>query len=57
MNKILPVLDDDLRVINLGLGLFADDLEEAGAQVVRMDWRPPSGGNARLASILAQLDD
>ena len=51
------VLPDALRVINVGLESFADDVRAQGAAVVRMDWRPPAGGNARLAALVASLDD
>ena len=46
-----------LRVINLGLEVFALELAEAGVPVVHVDWRPPAGGDPRLAALLAQLDD
>ena len=51
------VLGEPLRVINIGLQGFAHDLEAAGIEVVHVDWRPPTGGDPRLASILAGLDD
>jgi hypothetical protein len=51
------LLDRPLRVINLGLELFADELAAAGVPVVSVDWRPPAGGDARLAALLARLDD
>lgn len=46
-----------LRVINIGLDAFGDDLAAAGVEVVQLDWRPPSGGNAKMAALLASLDD
>lgn len=46
-----------LRVINLGLELFALELQAAGVTVVHVDWRPPAGGDLRLAELLARLDD
>jgi len=50
-------LPETIRVINIGLASFADDLRAAGVRVVDLDWRPPAGGNARLAALLAQLED
>jgi hypothetical protein len=50
-------LDEPLRVINIGLEIFAEDLKAAGVEVVQLDWRPPSGGNPQLAALLASLDD
>jgi hypothetical protein len=55
---MLPtVLQDPPRVINIGLASFAADLRAQGVAVVEVDWRPPAGGNARMAALLAQLDD
>jgi len=51
------VLQDPPRVINLGLASFAADLRAQGVAVVDVDWRPPAGGNPRLAALLAQLED
>ncbi len=48
---------EPLRVINLGLQAFADDLAAAGVAVVHVDWRPPAGGDPRLVALLAVLDD
>jgi hypothetical protein len=45
------------RVINLGLEVFAHELVAAGIPVVHVDWRPPAGGDPRLAALLARLDD
>ena len=46
-----------VRVINLGLRSFAVELEAAGVEVLHVDWRPPSGGDARLLALLAVLQD
>ena len=46
-----------LRVVNLGLELFAETLAADGVIVVHVDWRPPAGGDPRLAVLLAALDD
>ena len=43
------------RVVNLGLELFATQLAAHGAPVVHVDWRPPAGGDTRLASLLERL--
>jgi FdrA protein len=51
------LLPDSLRVINIGLESFADDLRAEGVPVVQVDWRPPAGGDARLAALLDALDD
>ena len=53
-NNALP---NELRVINIGLAVFADDLRADEVDVVQLDWRSPIGGDSRLASLLAGLDD
>jgi FdrA protein len=45
------------RVLNVGLEGFAEDLARAGVAVVHADWRPPAGGDPRLAALLERLDD
>jgi FdrA protein len=53
----LKIFAEPLRVINIGVEGFAEDLRVAGVEVVQLDWRPPTGGNARLTSLLASLQD
>lgn len=53
---MIPLLDQPLRVVNVGLELFASELTAAGISVVHVDWRPPAGGPA-VAALLARLDD
>jgi FdrA protein len=55
MNDSIPT--GPLQVINIGLESFAEDLRAQGVAVIQLDWRPPAGGNARLASLLAGMDD
>ena len=41
--------------INVGLESFTDSLRNQGAGVVHVDWRPPAGGDERLAGLLKRL--
>jgi hypothetical protein len=50
------VLGRPLRVINVGLDLFARVLEDAGVPVLHGAWRPPAG-DATVAALLARLAD
>jgi FdrA protein len=43
------------RIINVGLELFALYLAAQGTRVIHVQWRPPAGGNARLAGLLDKL--
>ncbi|MBT6140042.1 MAG: fdrA domain protein [Rhodospirillaceae bacterium] len=49
------LLSGPVEVINLGLDVFAQDLEARGEAVQATDWRPPAGGDAKLAELLAKL--
>jgi FdrA protein len=44
-----------LAAINVGLELFYESLKSQGTSVVHVDWRPPAGGNEKLAAILAKM--
>ena len=50
------LLGQPLRVINLGLEIFASELEAEGTTVVHVDWRPPAG-DTKVAALLARLED
>lgn len=50
-----PLINTPLKVINIGLEAFADDLKENGVEVVHLDWAPPAAGNPRLAELLVKL--
>ena len=43
-------------IINVGLEVFADTLQELGFPVVQVDWRPPAGGDHRLTDLLSRLE-
>ena len=47
------VLVETLRVVNIGLEGFAQDLQAAGVPVTHVDWRPP---DPRVAGLLARLE-
>jgi FdrA protein len=51
----LEQLQQPLAAINVGLESFYESLISQGAQAVHVDWRPPAGGNEKLASLLARM--
>ncbi|HLB49110.1 MAG TPA: hypothetical protein VJL59_19035, partial [Anaerolineales bacterium] len=51
----LVTLNRPLAAINVGLESFYASLVGQGAQAVHVDWRPPAGGNEKLAAILAKM--
>lgn len=46
-----------LVAVNLGLEMFADALRRQNVPVTHVNWRPPAGGNRRLAGILEKLEE
>ena len=51
------LLEAPIRVANIGLQKFADDLVGQDVEVVQVDWAPPARGNTRLANLLSRLMD
>ncbi|MFN8493920.1 MAG: acyl-CoA synthetase FdrA [Caldilineaceae bacterium] len=51
----VAVLREPLAAINVGLEAFTASLTAQNAAVIQVDWRPPAGGNERLAGILARM--
>ncbi len=44
-----------LTAVNVGLETFHESLLRQGAASVQVDWRPPAGGNEKLAALLARM--
>ncbi|MEM7748259.1 MAG: hypothetical protein AAF346_08395 [Pseudomonadota bacterium] len=57
MNKKVPkrLIEAPLKVVNVGLEMFASDLAKQGVEVVQVDWKPPANGNPELAKLLSKL--
>ena len=53
--RIDELLHEPLVVINLGLKMFAESLEEQQVEVVQVDWVPPAGGDKEMVELLDQL--
>lgn len=51
----VAVLREPLAALNVGLESFTASLTAQNAAVLQVDWRPPAGGNERLAGILARM--
>ena len=52
---ILRLLAGPVKVVNVGLGLFADALAAQGVDVISVDWQPPAGGKQHLIDLLDKL--
>ncbi len=51
----LEQLKQPFAAINLGLESFYESLTSQGAQAIHVDWRPPAGGNEKLAALLTKM--
>ncbi|MBW6473158.1 MAG: acyl-CoA synthetase FdrA [Anaerolineaceae bacterium] len=51
----LETLKNELQALNIGLDSFAENLEDQEIQVVQVDFKPPAGGNEKMASILERM--
>ncbi len=49
------LLDEPVKVINIGLEGFSRELSQQGVDVVQVDWTPPAGGDPKLAELLSKL--
>ena len=53
--EINDLLEEPVKVINIGLEGFADELKQQGLETVQVDWTPPAGGDPKLADLLSKL--
>ncbi|HSG44785.1 MAG TPA: acyl-CoA synthetase FdrA [Anaerolineales bacterium] len=51
----LEQLKQPLAAINVGLESFYESLTSQGAEAVHVEWRPPAGGNEKMAALLAKM--
>ena len=53
--KIVELIGNKPRVINIGLKSFADVLEDFKCEVVQFNWTPPAGGDIKMIKVLQFL--
>ena len=46
----------DLKVINVGLEIFTEDIQAQGGESIQLDWAPPGLGNPEVLEALAILE-
>ena len=49
------LLKQQIKVVNVGLELFAQSLKQQNAKVVQVAWRPPADGNKKMMKLLDKL--
>lgn len=51
----LDILDQELKVVNVGLDIFKDALEAQDVKVVQVDWEVPAKGDEKVINILKKM--
>jgi len=51
----MPLFDQELQVLNVGLAAFADAISAAGGRATRIEWTPPAGGDREAGRALARI--
>jgi len=55
MTKINELFQEELKIINMGLQSFNEDLKKQNIKTVQVDWKPPARGNKKILSLLDKL--
>ena len=55
MNKIKKLFSGELKVINIGVESFYNDLKKLGVDVIQVNWKPPAMGKEYLIKILEKI--
>jgi len=48
------LFNNDLKVINIGLSSFKDTIKESDAEVIQVDWKPPTQIDERILQLLSK---
>lgn len=57
MTDTTDIAGKKIVVINIGLELFADTLKDQDIDVIHVDWKPPAGGDKKMAELLNKLGE
>ncbi len=55
MSEKVNLFKTELKIINIGVEMFADDLKKQNIQVVHVNWKPPAEGDLDILKILEKL--
>ena len=55
MVKIKKLFQQELKIINMGLESFNENLKKQNIKTVQVDWKPPARGNKKMLSLLDKL--
>lgn len=57
MSKENNIFKKELKVVNIGIDIFPEDLKAQGVDVINVDWRPPAGGDLEILKLLERLEE
>jgi hypothetical protein len=55
MSQARKLFDEELKVINVGLRIFYEDLKKQGVKAVQVNYQPPPKLEKELADKLSEL--
>jgi len=53
--KVTNLLEEGLRIVNIGIINFYEDFKRQGVEVVQVDWRPPGTSQTDLDKLLDDI--
>ena len=56
MSRLAEFFGEKIKVINIGIPGFAEDLKQQGVENIHTEWRPPAGGNKKIQALLARVE-
>ena len=54
--SVNDLFKQELKVINLGLKSFQNDLKSQEVAVVQVNWKPKAGGKKNMLNLLSKLN-
>ena len=54
--SVNDLFKQELKVINLGLKSFQNDLKSQEVTVVQVNWKPKAGGKKNMLDLLSELN-
>jgi hypothetical protein len=55
MTRINELFQEELKIINMGLQSFNENLKKQNIKTVQVNWKPPARGNKKMLSLLDKL--
>jgi hypothetical protein len=55
VDPVLSLFGSEMKVVNLGLDSFAENLRANGVEVAQVRWKPPAGGDEAMLAVLDRI--